>query len=256
MSETETRQDGGRRRALVSIRNLSKSFPGVRALDNCQFELLPGEVHALMGENGAGKSTLMKVLSGVYQKDEGEILIDGKSVDIPDPRAAQALGIGIVHQELNLMNHLSAAQNIFIGREPRRGIFIDERALNRKAAEIFERMHLKLDPRTPVAELTVAKQQMVEIAKALSFDSRVLIMDEPTAALNNVEIEDLFRIIRQLQSAGVGIVYISHDGPHEIDHHCPPASERHLRHERRIGDRCRERMPRNENDREDRDRRL
>jgi len=210
MSETETRQDGGPLRSLVSIRNLSKSFPGVRALDKCQFELLPGEVHALMGENGAGKSTLMKVLSGVYQKDEGEILIDGRHVDIPDPRAAQALGIGIVHQELNLMNHLSAAQNIFIGREPRRGIVIDERELNRKAAEIFERMHLTLDPRTPVAQLTVAKQQMVEIAKALSFDSRVLIMDEPTAALNNVEIKDLFRIIRQLQSNGVGIVYISH----------------------------------------------
>lgn len=197
---------------LVSIRNLSKSFPGVRALDNCQFELLPGEVHALMGENGAGKSTLMKVLSGVYQKDEGEILVDGRLVDIPDPRAAQALGIGIVHQELNLMNHLSAAQNIFIGREPkaRLGVFIDERELNRRASEIFARMHLKLDPRTPVGELTVAMQQMVEIAKALSFDSRVLIMDEPTAALNNVEIDDLFRIIRQLQTHNVGIVYISH----------------------------------------------
>ncbi|MEA3118298.1 MAG: ribose transport system ATP-binding protein [Paraburkholderia sp.] len=197
---------------LVSIRNLGKSFPGVRALDNCRFELLPGEVHALMGENGAGKSTLMKVLAGVYQKDEGEILIDGRPVDIPDPRAAQALGIGIVHQELNLMNHLNAAQNIFIGREPRGrfGVFIDEGELNRKAAKIFERMRLKLDPRTPVGELTVAKQQMVEIAKALSFDSRVLIMDEPTAALNNTEIEDLFRIIRELQSQAVGIVYISH----------------------------------------------
>jgi ribose transport system ATP-binding protein len=197
---------------LVSIRNLSKSFPGVRALDNCRFELLPGEVHALMGENGAGKSTLMKVLAGVYQKDEGEILIDGRPVDIPSPRAAQALGIGIVHQELNLMNHLNAAQNIFIGREPRGrfGVFIDERELNRKATEIFERMRLKLDPRTPVGELTVAKQQMVEIAKALSFDSRVLIMDEPTAALNNMEIEDLFRIIRELQSQGVGVAYISH----------------------------------------------
>ena len=212
MSETDQQPAGQAPRPLVCIRNLSKSFPGVRALDNCQFELMPGEVHALMGENGAGKSTLMKVLSGVYQKDEGEILVDGKPVDIPDPRAAQALGIGIVHQELNLMNHLSAAQNIFIGREPRSrlGLFIDERALNRKAAAIFARMHLKLDPRTPVGELTVAKQQMVEIAKALSFDSRVLIMDEPTAALNNVEIEDLFRIIRQLQTHGVGIVYISH----------------------------------------------
>lgn len=212
MSETDQPPAGQVPRPLVCIRNLCKSFPGVRALDNCQFELLPGEVHALMGENGAGKSTLMKVLSGVYQKDEGEILVDGEPVDIPDPRTAQALGIGIVHQELNLMNHLSAAQNIFIGREPRGrlGLFIDERELNRRAAAIFARMHLKLDPRTPVGELTVAKQQMVEIAKALSFDSRVLIMDEPTAALNNVEIDDLFRIIRQLQTHGVGIVYISH----------------------------------------------
>ncbi len=197
---------------IVSIRNLSKSFPGVRALDNCQFELLRGEVHALMGENGAGKSTLMKVLAGVYQKDAGEIRIDGRVVDLPSPRAAQALGIGIIHQELHLMQHLSAAQNIFIGREPRGrlGLFLDEDASNREAKAIFERMHLDLDPRTPVGQLTVAKQQMVEIAKALSFDSRVLIMDEPTAALNNAEIEDLFRIIRQLQGQGVGIVYISH----------------------------------------------
>jgi ribose transport system ATP-binding protein len=212
MSETVVHPEARGERALVSIRGLCKSFPGVRALDRCQFELFAGEVHALMGENGAGKSTLMKVLSGVYQKDEGEIRIDGELVDIPDPRAARQLGIGIVHQELALMNHLSAAQNIFIGREPRRamGLFIDEKELNRRAAALFARMHLDLDPRTPVGKLTVAKQQMVEIAKALSFDSRVLIMDEPTAALNNAEIEDLFRIIRQLQSHGVGIVYISH----------------------------------------------
>jgi ribose transport system ATP-binding protein len=212
MSEAKNHECDRPTSPLVSIRNLSKSFPGVRALDNCRFELLQGEVHALMGENGAGKSTLMKILAGVYQKDEGEILIDGQPVDIPDPRAAQALGIGIVHQELNLMNHLNAAQNIFIGREPRGrfGVFIDERELNRKAGEIFERMRLKLDPRTAVGELTVAKQQMVEIAKALSFDSRVLIMDEPTAALNNTEIEDLFRIIRELQLQGVAIAYISH----------------------------------------------
>ncbi len=198
--------------ALVSIRHLSKRFAGVRALDGVHFELQPGEVHALMGENGAGKSTLMKVLAGVYPKDEGEILLDGRAVEVTSPRAAQALGIGIIHQELNLMNHLSAAQNIFIGREPRGrlGLFLDEAALNARAERIFERMHLKLDPRTPVGELTVAKQQMVEIAKALSFDSRVLIMDEPTAALNNAEVGELFRIIRQLREHGVGIVYISH----------------------------------------------
>ncbi|TMH11921.1 MAG: sugar ABC transporter ATP-binding protein [Betaproteobacteria bacterium] len=197
---------------IVSMRNVSKAFAGVRALDGCDFELRSGEVHALMGENGAGKSTLMKVLAGVYAKDAGEIVFDGRAVEIDSPRAAQLLGIGIVHQELNLMSHLSAAQNIFIGREPRGRLrwFLDEDALNAQALAIFDRMHLALDPRTSVGELTVAKQQMVEIAKALSFDSRVLIMDEPTAALNDTEIGELFRIIGQLQSHGVGIVYISH----------------------------------------------
>jgi ribose transport system ATP-binding protein len=196
---------------VVSIRNLSKAFAGVRALDSVQFDLLPGEVHALMGENGAGKSTLMKVLAGIYSRDDGEILVAGRAVEITSPRVAQSLGIGIVHQELNLMNHLSAAQNIFIGREPRRfGFCLDEDALNEQASRIFQRMNLKLDPRTPVGELTVAKQQMVEIAKALSYESKVLIMDEPTAALNNEEVADLFRIIGQLKEEGVGIVYISH----------------------------------------------
>ncbi len=200
---------------LVDMRHICKAFAGVQALDDCRFTLLPGEVHALMGENGAGKSTLMKVLAGVYQPDSGEILLDGRTVTLPSPRAAQALGLGIIHQELNLMNHLSAAQNIFIGREPLRkfgrwGLLLDETALNAQAQALFDRMHLPLDPRTPVGELTVARQQMVEIAKALSFESRALIMDEPTAALNNAEIAELFRLIRQLQARGVGIVYISH----------------------------------------------
>ena len=197
---------------LVLVTDLNKSFPGVRALHQCQFELLPGEVHAVMGENGAGKSTLMKILAGVYQKDSGRIRLDGQEVDIASPRKAQDLGIGIVHQELNLMNHLTAAQNIFIGREPKTlsGLFIDEKAMNKNASAIFGRMQLKLDPRTIVGELTVARQQMVEIAKALSFNSKVLIMDEPTAALNSAEIADLFQIVRQLRGQGVGIIYISH----------------------------------------------
>ena len=197
---------------LVSMRDISKAFAGVRALDHCHFELMPGEVHALMGENGAGKSTMMKVLAAVYQRDAGEILVDGQPVEPRSPREAQALGIGIIHQELNLMRHLTAAQNIFIGREPRRRLrwLLDEDALNANAQRIFERLNLALDPRTPVGELTVAKQQMVEIAKALSFESRVLIMDEPTAALNDREIAELFRIIGQLKQQGVGIVYISH----------------------------------------------
>ena len=197
---------------LVSMRDISKSFAGVRVLDHCRFELMPGEVHALMGENGAGKSTLMKVLAAVYERDAGEVLVDGRPVEPRSPREAQALGIGIIHQELNLMRHLTAAQNIFIGREPRRRMrwLLDEDALNANAQRIFERLNLALDPRTPVGELTVAKQQMVEIAKALSFDSRVLIMDEPTAALNDREIAELFRLIGQLKQHGVGVVYISH----------------------------------------------
>ncbi|WP_118182610.1 sugar ABC transporter ATP-binding protein [Paraburkholderia phosphatilytica] len=197
---------------LISVKKLSKSFPGVRALHDVQFELMAGEVHTVMGENGAGKSTLMKILAGVYTRDSGEILLDGQPVDFQHPRDAQAVGVGIIHQELQLMNHLTVAQNMFIGREPRGrlGLFLDEDRLNANARDILQRMHVKLDPRAMVGTLTVAKQQMVEIAKALSFDSRVLIMDEPTSALNDAEIAELFRIIRELKSRGVGIVYISH----------------------------------------------
>lgn len=197
---------------LVLMEGINKSFPGVQALIDGFFELRSGEVHALCGENGAGKSTLMKILAGVYQKDSGKIFYNGREVDIPNPRAAQLLGISMIHQELNLMNHLSVAHNIFIGREPRRafGLLLDEQLINQQTSELFAQLHIKLDPRTRVADLSVAQQQMVEIAKALSFDSRVLIMDEPTAALTNAEIEDLFRIIGQLRERGVGIVYISH----------------------------------------------
>jgi ribose transport system ATP-binding protein len=197
---------------LISVKRLSKSFPGVRALHEVQFELMAGEVHTLMGENGAGKSTLMKILAGVYTRDSGEILYDGQPVNFTSPREAQAMGVCIIHQELQLMNHLSVAQNIFIGREPRGrlGLFLDEDTLNAQASDILARMHVNLDPRAGVGSLTVASQQMVEIAKALSFDSRVLIMDEPTSALNDAEIAELFRIIRELKSRGVGIIYISH----------------------------------------------
>jgi len=197
---------------LVSMEAIDKSFPGVHALNQCRFELRKGEVHALVGENGAGKSTLMKVLAGVYRKDSGRILYKGAEVDIADPRAAQHLGISLIHQELNLMNHLSVAQNIFIGREPRRDLrfFLDEPRINEQARGLLKMLNLDLDPRTRVSDLTVAKQQMVEIAKALSFNSEVLIMDEPTAALTEREIEDLFRVIRQLKEKGVGVVHISH----------------------------------------------
>jgi ribose transport system ATP-binding protein len=195
---------------LVEMTGISKSFPGVHALDGCGFELRPGEVHALVGENGAGKSTLMKVLSGIYKRDAGTIKVRGAEVEILSPRAAQDLGIAIIHQELNLMGHLTVAQNIFIGREPRRGFVLDDKALNRKAAELFEELHLNLDPTARVSRLAVAQQQMVEIAKALSFNSDVLIMDEPTAALTETEIDELFRITRHLRERGHGIVHISH----------------------------------------------
>ncbi len=197
---------------LVRMTEIDKSFPGVRALTNARFDLRSGEVHALMGENGAGKSTLMKILAGIYTADSGQIHIDGNAVDVGSPAKARDAGVGIIHQELNLMPHLTAAQNILIGREPRYfgGLLLDEAALNAKAGEIFKTINLNLDPRTLVEGLTIAKQQMIEIAKALSYRSRILIMDEPTAALNDAEVADLFEIIGKLKADGVGIVYISH----------------------------------------------
>ncbi|GLX68850.1 sugar ABC transporter ATP-binding protein [Paenibacillus glycanilyticus] len=197
---------------LVQMEGIDKYFPGVQALQGCRFELKRGEVHALVGENGAGKSTLMKVLTGVYQKDAGTIVYDGAEVEMLSAKAAQKLGISIIHQELNLAPDLTVAQNIYIGREPRRGfrLFLNERELKRKVERLFERLNMDLDPDEPVSQMTVAKQQMVEIAKALSYDAKVLIMDEPTAALSDSEIDDLFVIIHQLRSSGVGIVYISH----------------------------------------------
>jgi len=198
---------------LVTMDGIDKSFPGVRALIDCKFELRAGEVHALVGENGAGKSTMMKVLTGVYQKDAGHIRVKGQEVHIANTKVAQDMGISIIHQELNLAADLTIAQNIYIGREPRKflNLFLDEREINEQTIQLFKRFNLpSMDPRTLVSELTVAKQQMVEIAKALSFDAQVLIMDEPTATLSDAEINDLFQIIQQLRNNGVGIVYISH----------------------------------------------
>src|SRR2546425_8134669 len=171
---------------------VSKDFPGVHALRDCRFELRAGEVHALVGENGAGKSTLMKILAGVYKRGAGRIRVKGAEVEIASPRAAQQLGISIIHQELSLMPNLTVAQNIFIGREPRGRLpfLLNERALNRQAKALFESMHLKLDPETKVAHLTVARQHMVEIAKDLSYRAEVVIMDEPTAALTATDIAD------------------------------------------------------------------
>uniref|UniRef100_UPI00272B3E86 sugar ABC transporter ATP-binding protein n=1 Tax=Vallitalea guaymasensis TaxID=1185412 RepID=UPI00272B3E86 len=198
--------------SLVLMEGIDKSFPGVKALDNCKFQLLKGEIHALIGENGAGKSTLMKILTGVYKKDAGRIFYKGEEINITNPRMARDLGISIIHQELNLMPDLTVAQNIFIGKEPKKclNLFLDNKVINDKASELLNQMNLSISPEEKVENLSVAKQQMVEIAKALSYNSDVLIMDEPTAALTELEIEELFSIIKELKEKGVGIVYISH----------------------------------------------
>ncbi|WP_159605067.1 sugar ABC transporter ATP-binding protein [Agromyces humi] len=196
---------------LLEVEGVSKGFPGVQALDDVRLDLRHGEVLALVGENGAGKSTLMKLLAGIYTPDAGVFRMNGRDLLLDGPRHAQEQGISIIHQEFNLMPDLTVAQNIFIGREERgAGIFLDDRALNRRAQDLFDRLGLALDPAEPVERLTVARQQMVEIAKALSFDAKVLIMDEPTAALNDAEVDVLFELIRRFRSPETGVIYISH----------------------------------------------
>lgn len=197
---------------LLVMKNISKSFPGVKALSNVDLELKSGEVLALVGENGAGKSTLMKILTGMYTKDEGNIRFEGKDLEIKSLKDGQEKGISMIHQELNLMRDLTVAENIFIGREPKGALnfFLKDSELNERTKELFERLNIDLNPKTKVGALTVAKQQMVEIAKALSFNSKILIMDEPTTALTEVEIDALFATIDSLRKNGVGIIYISH----------------------------------------------
>ncbi len=195
---------------ILTMKGIDKSFPGVHALDHVDLEVRKGEVHALMGENGAGKSTLMKVLTGIYKKDSGTITYEGKEVEFHNTREAQDAGVVIVHQELNMLGHLTVAQNIFIGREFRKGIRIDDKKMNEEAKKLFDRMHIDIDPRETMSRLTVGKQQMCEIAKAISHEAKVIIFDEPSAALTEAEIEELFKIIRDLREQGLGIVYISH----------------------------------------------
>ncbi|MBN8425162.1 sugar ABC transporter ATP-binding protein [Microbacterium esteraromaticum] len=195
---------------ILRMAGISKGFPGVQALQDVNLEVRSGEVLALVGENGAGKSTLMKILSGIYTRDEGTIHFEGQPVELTSPLQAQQLGITIIHQELNMMPDLTVAQNIYIGREPKTGPFLSERALNKQTDELLARLGIRLDARQKVGELTVAEQQMVEIAKALSFNAKVLIMDEPTSALTDTEVETLFVLIEQLKQRGTGIVYISH----------------------------------------------
>jgi len=195
---------------LLRLRGIRKGFPGVVALDGVDFDLRPGEVHVLLGENGAGKSTFVRILSGATTRDAGTIEVAGREVEIGSPRRAQDLGISAIYQEFNLVPDLTAAQNIFLGREPARGGVIDRGKLNGDARALLEGLGVRLDPGTPVRSLGVAQQQMVEVAKALSTQARVLIMDEPTSALTESEIRELFAAMRRLTARGVGIIYISH----------------------------------------------
>jgi len=197
---------------FLQMKHITKRFPGVLALNDVQFTLRRGEVHALLGENGAGKSTLMKILSGVYQPDEGEIVFEDQSVSFSEPLSAQRVGITIIHQEFNLFPDLTVEENIFIGREfcKKNRWRLDEKQQRQATIEILQKLNLAISPDTLVADLTVAQQQMVEIAKAISVNAKILIMDEPTAALTETEIESLFRVTRLLKEQGTGIVYISH----------------------------------------------
>ena len=195
---------------IVSMKGICKSFPGVKALDNVQLELRSGEVLALLGENGAGKSTLMKILSGVYTRDSGTMEIFGQEYGDLTPKQAQEIGVAIIHQELNMCRHLSVAENMFLGREECRGILLSNRKMEQEAQRVLDELKIDIDPRQVVGDLPVSKQQMVEIAKALSTKARIIIMDEPTSALTSKEIDELFRIIRQLKANGYGIIYISH----------------------------------------------
>lgn len=192
------------------MKDICKSFPGVKALDHVNFELRSGEVMALLGENGAGKSTLMKVLSGVYTRDAGTMEIFGKEYGDLNTKIAQELGIAIIHQELNMCPHLTVAENMFLGREKHKGLFLDREGMEQEAATILQELKIDISPSETVGNLPVSKQQMIEIAKALSIHAKVLIMDEPTSALTAKEIEELFRIIKRLREDGCGIVYISH----------------------------------------------
>lgn len=195
---------------ILETRNISKGFPGVQALEDVGFSLRKGEVHALIGENGAGKSTFIKILTGAHQPDSGEIVLDGKLISNLTPHSAMNSGISAIYQEFNLVPYLSISENIFLGREATKSYLLDIESMNGSASEIFRSMGVELDPSIQVRELSVAYKQLVEIGKAVSQNSRILIFDEPTAALTNSETENLFKLIKKLQSEGVSIIYISH----------------------------------------------
>jgi len=196
---------------ILEMRGITKRFPGVLALDHVDLTVYPGQVLALVGENGAGKSTLMKVLSGVHQMDEGEILMEGKPVKIENPLASQLMGISIIYQELSVLDNMNIAENIFLGREKRSGrVFVNKKTMHTEARKLLDEVGLDVDTHTMAGELSTAQKQMIEVAKALSFNSKIIIMDEPTSSLTETETDILFGIIRKLREKGVAIVFISH----------------------------------------------
>lgn len=195
---------------ILAMKDISKSFGPVQALKNAELHLRKGEVHALMGENGAGKSTLMKILTGIYEKDSGSIVYDGQEAAFKSPKESMDAGVVIVHQELNMINHLTVAQNVFIGRESMTGFFTNDEEINKKTQALFDRLNMDINPKEKVGNLTVGKMQMVEIAKAISMNAKIVVFDEPTAALTDSEIKELFKIIQDLKTHQIGIVYISH----------------------------------------------
>lgn len=195
---------------LLELRNITKSFPGVLALDKVQLEIRPGEVHVLMGENGAGKSTLMKIVDGIYRPDDGEIFVRGQQTNIHSPIEAMELGIAMIHQELNTVLHMTIAENIFLGREMGKGILYEKKEMALQAKKVLEQLEIDLNPNQKVIELSVAQRQMVEIAKAVSKNAQIIIMDEPTSAISDKEVEALFAMIKRFRKEGKGIIYISH----------------------------------------------
>lgn len=197
-------------KVVLSMKNISKTFPGVKALSNVDFKLREGEVHALMGENGAGKSTLIKVLTGVYEFDSGEVVMNGASIVNHSPQDAQANGISTVYQEVNLCPNLTVAENLFIGREPRKMGMIDWKTMNKKSAEVLKSLNIEVAPTTMLEECSIAIQQMIAIARAVDMECKVLILDEPTSSLDDEEVKKLFGLMRQLKAKGVGIIFVTH----------------------------------------------
>ena len=217
---------------LLRMELITKRFPGVLALDEVSFEVLPGEAHGLLGENGAGKSTLLKILSGAYQPDAGSIELGGKKVVLHKPLDAQQQGIVTIYQEFNLIPTMTVAENMFLRREPGKGPFVSWARMRAETAKVLRHLDLDIDPMTPVSDLSVGEQQMIEIARALSMDSRIVVMDEPTSALTEHEVERLFRIIRTLKERGLSIIFVTHR-LHEVMGICDRVTV--LRDGRRVG---------------------